>query len=113
MCHVDEKPYASSYDAAENTLVVVGSVDELAGPTFREDLDEHTGQHTKPLTVDLSEVEFFPSLAVGVLAVAMRKSREAGVDLEVQARAGGIVARVLTICALPYTELSTTEHDPA
>ena len=109
---MEEKPYESSYDAARNTLLVAGSVDELAGPVFREDLATHSEDHTKPLVVDLSEVEFFPSLAVGVLAVAMRKSREAGSEIEVQARAGGIVARVLTICALPYTELST-EADPA
>jgi anti-anti-sigma factor len=102
---VDEKPYESSYDAANSTLVVAGSVDELAGPTFREDLTKHTAQHTQSLTVDLSEVDFFPSLAVGVLAVAMRTSREAGVVLDVRAREGSIVARVLTICALPYTEI--------
>lgn len=102
---VEEKPYESSYDAARNTLFVLGSVDELAGPTFREDLAKHSEQHSRALVVDLSEVEFFPSLAVGVLAVAMRKSREAGVELDVQAREGTIVARVLTICALPYTAL--------
>lgn len=105
---VEEKPYAAMYDADQQVLVVSGSVDELAGPVFREDLAKHTDQHTKPLVVDLSDVEFFPSLAVGVLAVAMRQSREAGSDLEVRAREGGIVARVLTICALPYTELPAT-----
>ncbi|MFC7492769.1 MULTISPECIES: STAS domain-containing protein [unclassified Nocardioides] len=106
---MDENPYAASYDADQQVLRVVGSVDELAGPVFREDLAKHTEQHTKPLSVDLSEVEFFPSLAVGVLAVAMRQSREAGAEIEVRAREGGIVARVLTICALPYTELPATD----
>lgn len=102
---MDEKPYSASYDADQHVLFVAGSVDELAGPVFREDLAKHTEQHTKSLIVDLSDVEFFPSLAVGVLAVAMRQSREAGAPIEVRTRAGGIVARVLTICALPYTEL--------
>jgi anti-anti-sigma factor len=102
---VDEKPYESSYDAANSVLVVAGSVDELAGPVFREDLAKHSAQHTAPLTVDLSDVEFFPSLAVGVLAVAMRTSRESGTELDVRAREGSIVARVLTICALPFTEI--------
>ena len=110
---MEEKPYASSFDATKNTLAVSGSVDELAGATFRDDLAEHSEQHTKPLTVDLSDVDFFPSLAVGVLAVAMRKSREADTEIEVLAREGGIVARVLTICALPYTELPVVEANPA
>lgn len=102
---MDEKPYAASYDADQQILFVTGSVDELAGPVFREDLAKHTEQHTQSLVVDLSDVEFFPSLAVGVLAVAMRQSREAGAEIEVRARESGIVARVLTICALPYTEV--------
>ncbi|MBB3041447.1 STAS domain-containing protein [Nocardioides sp. LMS-CY] len=105
---MDEKPYAAAYDADQQVLFVAGSVDELAGPVFREDLAKHTGQHTASLVVDLSDVEFFPSLAVGVLAVAMRQCREAGAEIEVRAREGGIVARVLTICALPYTELPAT-----
>ena len=105
---MDEKPYAASYDADQQILFVAGSVDELAGPVFREDLAKHSDQHTKPLVVDLSDVEFFPSLAVGVLAVAMRQSREADAEIEVRAREGGIVARVLTICARPYTELPAT-----
>jgi anti-anti-sigma factor len=106
---VDEKPYTASYDADERVLYVAGSVDEIAGPVFREDLAKHTEQHTLPLVVDLSGVEFFPSLAVGVLAVAMRQSRESGAEIEVRAREGGIVARVLTICALPYTELPASD----
>ena len=102
---MDEKPYASSYDEDQKLLLIEGSVDELAGPAFRDDLAKYSDQYVKPLRVDLSEVEFFPSLAVGVLAVAMRKGREGGGEVEVLAREGTIVARVLTICALPYTEV--------
>ncbi|MFC7494415.1 MULTISPECIES: STAS domain-containing protein [unclassified Nocardioides] len=107
---MEEKPYASAYDASQHVLYVTGSVDEIAGAVFREDLVKHTEQHTKPLTVDLSGVEFFPSLAVGVLAIAMRQSLEADAEIEVRAREGGIAARVLTICALPYTELPATDR---
>jgi anti-anti-sigma factor len=102
---VDEKPYASSYDETQDLLLIEGSVDELAGPAFRDDLAKHSDEYTKPLRVDLSEVDFFPSLAVGVLAVAMRRGREGNAEVEVLARGGSIVARVLTICALPYTEV--------
>lgn len=102
---MDENPYVSSFDGDEKLLLIAGSVDELAGPTFRDDLAKYSDQHTESLKVDLSKVEFFPSLAVGVLAVAMRKSREAGAEVEVLAQQGSLVARVLTICALPYTEV--------
>ncbi len=105
---VEDTPYQSEFDAGSHTLAVSGSVDESAGPTFREDLDKHSAQHTEPLVVDLCGVDFFPSLAVGVLAVAMRQGREAGAELEVRAREGSIVARVLTVCALPYTEVPAT-----
>ncbi len=102
---MDENPYVSSFDGDQNVLSIAGSVDELAGPAFRDDLAKHSDQHATSLKVDLSRVEFFPSLAVGVLAVAMRKSREAGAELEVLAQEGTLVARILTICALPYTEV--------
>ena len=106
-------PYSSTYDPATGVLAVAGMVDELAGPVFREDLATHSTQYTAALTVDLSDVVFFPSLAVGVLAVAMRESRDAGAELQVRAREGGVVARVLTICALPYTALPARATDPA
>jgi anti-anti-sigma factor len=102
---VEEKPYESTYDAAQNVLTVSGSVDELAGPTFRDDIEKHSEHFSRSLVVDLSDVEFFPSLAVGVLAVAMKHSRNAGTELEARAREGSIVARVLTVCALPYTSV--------
>lgn len=100
---MEEKPYAVSYDAATNVLAVSGSVDELEGPTFRGDLDSHSGGYSRDLTLDLSDVEFFPSLAVGVLVVALRTMRENGAELTVLAREGSIVARVLTVCRLDFT----------
>lgn len=102
---MEDQPYASSYDAEQNVLTVSGSIGELAGPRLREDIEKHSDQFSRSLDVDLSAVDFFPSLAVGVLAVAMRKSRDAGTEIGVQTREGTITARVLTICGLPYTEL--------
>ena len=100
---MDEKPYVAAYDASSNTLAVSGSVDELEGPTFRSDLEKHSGDYRRDLTVDLGEVEFFPSLAVGVLVVALRTMRDNGAELTVLARDGSIVARVLTVCRLDFT----------
>ena len=54
--------------------------------------------------MDLTGVDFFPSLAVGVLAVALKNARNAGRTLEVVAAPGSIVARVLTVSALPFRE---------
>ena len=105
LCLVEDQPYQSSYDDAQHLLSVSGTIGEMTGPTFREDLETHSDQFTRPLDVDLTGVDFFPSLAVGVLAVALRRSREAGTELGVQAREGSIAARVLTICGLPYTQL--------
>lgn len=100
---MDEKPYAAAYDAASNTLAVSGSVSELEGPTFRSDLEKYSGSYTQDLILDLGAVEFFPSLAVGVLVVALRTMRDNGAELTVLAREGGIVARVLTVCRLDFT----------
>lgn len=101
---VDDTPYAAAYDADADLLTVMGSVDELSGPTFRADLEKASEQFTRDLTVDLTAVDFFPSLAVGVLAVALKNARNAGRTMEVVAAAGSIVARVLTVSALPFRE---------
>jgi anti-anti-sigma regulatory factor len=94
---VDDTPYAAQYDASSALLTVTGSVDELSGPTFRSDLEKYTDGFERDLTVDLTGVDFFPSLAIGVLAVAAK-------DARVVAGPGTIVARVLTISNLPFRE---------
>jgi anti-anti-sigma factor len=101
---VDDTPYAAAYDASAALLTVSGSVDELSGPTFRSDLEKHSDGFSRDLVVDLSAVDFFPSLAIGVLAVAAKNARNAGHLLDVVAAPGSIVARVLTISNLPFRE---------
>lgn len=101
---MDDTPYAAAYDASAALLTVTGSVDELSGPTFRSDLDKYSEGFTRDLTVDLTGVDFFPSLAIGVLAVAAKNARDAGHRLDVVAGSGTIVARVLTISNLPFRE---------
>lgn len=103
---VEDTPYAARYDASERLLTVTGSIDELSGPNFRSDLEKYSEGFTQDLTVDLGGVDFFPSLAVGVLAVAAKNARNAGHEIDVIAEPGSIVARVLTISALPYRERS-------
>ncbi|MGB0100832.1 MAG: STAS domain-containing protein [Nocardioides sp.] len=101
---MDDTPYAAAYDDTDGVLTVTGSVDELSGPAFREDLAKASDGYARDLTVDLTGVDFFPSLAVGVLAVAAKQARTAGHSFDVVAAPGSIVARVLTISALPYRE---------
>jgi anti-anti-sigma factor len=101
---VDDNPYAATYDADNARVVVSGSVDELSGQAFRSDLEKYSDGFSRDVAVDLSGVDFFPSLAVGVLAVAMKNAREAGTTLTAVADPGSVVARVLTICALPFEE---------
>ena len=101
---MDDTPYAATYDASRALLTVSGSVDELSGPTFRSDMEKYSDGYSRDLTVDLTGVDFFPSLAIGVLAVAAKNARNAGHQLDVVAAPGTIVARVLTISNLPYRE---------
>lgn len=101
---VEDTPYAASYDAETGVLSVAGSVDELSGPTFRADLEKASDGFARDVVVDLTEVDFFPSLAVGVLAVALKNARNAGHTLDVVAATDSIVARVLRISALPFRE---------
>jgi anti-anti-sigma factor len=101
---VEDTPYAAAHDTEAGLLTVSGSVDELSGPAFRADLEKATDQFSRDATVDLTGVDFFPSLAVGVLAVALKHARNAGLTLDVVAAPGSIVARVLTVSALPFRE---------
>lgn len=101
---VEDTPYAASYDAEAGLLSVTGSVDELSGPAFRSDLEKASDHFARDVTVDLTGVDFFPSLAVGVLAVAIKNARNAGHTIDVVAAPGSIVARVLTVSALPFRE---------
>lgn len=101
---MEEKPYEAAYDADRNLLLVSGSVDELAAPIFRTDLELHSDEFTKGLTVDLGDVDFFPSISVGVLAVARRSMKDHEAELTVVAAEGTIVARVLRVCGIPFVD---------
>lgn len=92
------------YTAAmtDGVLVVRGEIDETAGPLFRQDLATHSGDFTRDLTVDLSDVEFFPSSAVAIAAIALENAKVRGTTLELVAREGSVAQRVLHICELPY-----------
>jgi len=100
---VDFRPFAVDLDAQSNTLVVSGSIDETAGPDLRDAIEKHSAGYTRDLTIDLGEVDFLPSMGVGVLALALRSGDQNGASITLVAVKGTVAQRVLTICALPHT----------
>ncbi|GAA2148416.1 hypothetical protein GCM10009844_26760 [Nocardioides koreensis] len=99
---VDDQNYSSSFDEASSVLTVRGEVDEAAGVVLREELTKYSREFERRITVDLSEVEYLPSLAIGVLATARRTADQAGVGLGLRAVDGSLSQRVLTICGLDH-----------
>jgi anti-anti-sigma factor len=92
--------------AGSGTLIVSGSVDETCVDEFRNAIDECTGHFTRDLIIDVGDVDFLPSLAIGVLAGALREAEKQGRRLELVAPANSIAGRVLRICGLPYIDAS-------
>lgn len=92
----------SRFDSDTRTLLVSGFVDETSGPALREAITEHSERYTSDVVIDLNDVDFLPSLGIGVLAVAMRTAEEAGATIELLAAQGTISQQVLAICGLPH-----------
>jgi hypothetical protein len=63
-----ERPYSSTRDEHTATLHVHGALDELSAHAFRDDLLTHPPVGGSML-VDLTNVDLFPSAAVGALVV--------------------------------------------
>jgi anti-anti-sigma factor len=101
---VDETPYDTLYFAESSTLMVLGCVDELHVDAFREAVREASLDHHRDLVVDLTEAEFIPSIAIGVLVGATKACRANGATLRLEARSGTIARRVLDICGMPAAE---------
>ncbi|WP_435742068.1 STAS domain-containing protein [Nocardioides sp. SYSU DS0663] len=87
-----------------DVLTVRGEVDELSVDRFRSDVEGASHQHERDLTVVLSEVEFFPSVAIGVLATALKGAARNGVDFTIVADEESVVGRVLTISGMPFED---------
>jgi len=63
-----------------------------------------TVELTSDLAIDLTDVTFLPSPAIGVLATSQADARSHGAPITFVAPAGPVSARLLTICALDYVE---------
>ena len=106
---MDERPFTAT--SSPGLLTVSGSVDEYAVIALRNALREQTADYTRSLTVDLTDADYLPSVAVSVLVAAMRSAEQNGTSVSLVAAAGTIAQRVLMVCALPYSE-TVTDGDP-
>lgn len=106
---MDERPFAVT--TSPGVLTVSGSVDEYAVIALRNALREQSEDYTRSLTVELSDADYLPSVAVSVLVTAIRSADQNGAKVSLVARTGSIAQRVLLVCALPYT--SSLDEDSA
>jgi anti-anti-sigma factor len=95
-----ERPFSAAYEPGTSTLTVGGAVDELAAPTFRDDLAAALAAGPGPVVVDLTEVDYLPSVAVSVLVAAL--AAKGGGAPVLRAARGTIAQRVLELCGLPH-----------
>jgi anti-anti-sigma factor len=99
---VTENSHDASFDETTAVLTVRGDIDEDAGVALRENIAATTQNYTRSIAIDLTEVDYFPSLAVGVVARALAKARESGIELVLRAAPGTVAQRVLTVCGLEH-----------
>lgn len=91
-------------DQDRGVLTLNGELDEIATVELREVLTTVTDEFSNDLAIDLENVTFMPSPAIGVLASSREKARRNGATVRFVAPAGSIAARLLTICGLEYAE---------
>jgi anti-anti-sigma factor len=99
---MEERPFSAT--PSPGLLTVSGSVDEYAVIALRNALREQTAEYTTSLSIDLTDADYLPSVAVSVLVAAMRSCEQHGAELSLVAATGTIAQRVLMVCALPYRE---------
>jgi anti-anti-sigma factor len=99
-----QRPFSHELSDDGGTLTLHGELDELATARLRQLFTTLTDELARGLRVDLSDVDFLPSAALGVLAAARNAADRTGGSLTFVATSGTIAQRVLTICALPYEE---------
>lgn len=100
-------------DLVDGTLRVRGDVDDYGIIALRNQLAEHGTAPGSRLVVDLSGVDYLPSVAVGVLTRALASADLAGAELSLVAAQGSVAQRVLLVCALPYRLVDRDESPDA
>ena len=91
-------------DESRRLLVAHGDLDEPATVELRDTIASSTEQLTTELTIELSDVDFLPSSAIGVLATSQAGARRNGAEITFVAQDGTVAQRVLRVCGLDYVE---------
>lgn len=86
-------------DAEVPVLAVKGEIDVSTAPELRDRLVQANQRGHKTVVVDLSEVTFLDSTALGVLVSGLKRFRSAGGDLRLVVT-GRSVSKVLEITGL-------------
>lgn len=89
-------------DLVDDVLVLGGELDDDGLVALEQDLEKHTGDFSRSLVVDLTDVSLLPSSAIRVLALTHQRAQAAGVEVELLAADGSFSHRVLQICAFPH-----------
>ncbi|MBB6627479.1 hypothetical protein H5V45_09105 [Nocardioides sp. KIGAM211] len=105
-----DRTFEATFD--NGMLRVRGDIDDYGIIALRNLLAEHGTTAGRTLTVELSEVDYLPSVAVGVLTRGLASALRAGGGLDLVARRGSVAQRVLMVCALPYRDGVDDEQDP-
>ncbi len=92
----------ASFDDATSVLTLTGDIDEGAGVALRDAIVARTENFTRSISIELSQVDYFPSLAVGVVANALSRAHQAGTEIVLVAEQGTVAQRVLTVCGLEH-----------
>lgn len=95
---------ALRYELDEDRAVLAlhGELDDVASSELRTAIAQGSRELTADLRIDLSDVSFMPSPAIGVLATSQAEARRNGATIVLVAPEGSVAARLLTICALDY-----------
>jgi anti-anti-sigma factor len=99
---VAARPFRYDLDRDHGVLALHGELDEPGSSELRDAIAEGTDGLTGSLAIDLSDVSFLPSPAIGVLATSQSGARNNGARITLVAPEGSVAARLLTICALDY-----------
>jgi anti-anti-sigma factor len=94
-------PFQAELDHDTRTLAVSGDVENSDVARLRTSMEEALDP-ASPLTVDLTQVTYLPSVAIGALVRVTRAAAEQGATLELVAARGSVAQRVLEVCAIPH-----------
>ena len=95
-----QRPFSYDLATAGQTLTLHGEVDEAASIELRDLLKPITADLVGDLRINLTDVDFLPSVAIGVLAAGRNAATKNNASVTFVAAEGSISRRLLTICGI-------------